>query len=132
MRRAYELAFATAHLFAGKRPRFVVIDRVCCTHEDQLHDFCPKKSRMLWHLRASRTFKRSEEVSLQFTYGKAGCVHLKRAQAKLGCALAICGDNADLMIWQTWHLGQALVDNGAERGLCGEDGLWSRGTKEEL
>lgn len=29
MRRAYELAYATAHMFAGQRPRFVVIDRVC-------------------------------------------------------------------------------------------------------
>lgn len=28
MRRAYELAFATVHLFAGQRPRFVAVDRV--------------------------------------------------------------------------------------------------------
>jgi hypothetical protein len=29
MRRAYELAFATVHMFAGSRPRFVQVDRVC-------------------------------------------------------------------------------------------------------
>jgi hypothetical protein len=28
MRRAYELAFATTHLFAGQRPRFIAINRV--------------------------------------------------------------------------------------------------------
>lgn len=28
MRRAYELAFATTHLFAGQRPRFIAFDRV--------------------------------------------------------------------------------------------------------
>jgi acyl-coenzyme A thioesterase 9 len=28
MRRAYELAFSTAHLFCGSRPRFVQVDRV--------------------------------------------------------------------------------------------------------
>lgn len=30
MRRAYELAFATVHMFAGSRPRFVQVDRVRC------------------------------------------------------------------------------------------------------
>ena len=28
MRRAYELAYATVHMFAGTRPRFVQVDRV--------------------------------------------------------------------------------------------------------
>lgn len=28
MRRAYELAFATVHMFAGKRPNFIEVDQV--------------------------------------------------------------------------------------------------------
>jgi hypothetical protein len=32
MRRAYELAFATVHMFAGQRPRFVEVGQVCASH----------------------------------------------------------------------------------------------------
>ena len=47
MRRAYELAFATVHMFAGRRPRFVEVDRVDFTRPVDVGDLVTFQSAVL-------------------------------------------------------------------------------------
>lgn len=47
MRRAYELAFATVHMFAGRRPRFMEVDRVDFRRPVDVGDLVTFRSRIL-------------------------------------------------------------------------------------
>ena len=90
MRRAYELAFATVHMFAGRRPRFVAVDRV--------RALIPEKRGLLActvavHARVMALQQRTAGVSNGITARRYASIELNVQRANImkcrGCSIVL-------------------------------------------
>lgn len=102
IRRAYELAWATAYQFVGTRPVFVEVDEITFKRPVDVGDLLRLRSRVLWsaakdaelasvHVQVIASVSQPEVVKSNITNTFVFVFEVERARLAQGVA-ALCGD----------------------------------------
>ena len=88
MRRAFDLAYATAYVFAGRRPRFLEVDQVAFTIPVSVGDLTNFQAQVIHadihdELRAFKVYRGQRDVPVISIEVSAWVVEPEQASAKL-------------------------------------------------